>query len=63
MMIKIFNSKLPIFSVFIILLFSCNNVKVKNNSGSYTEIKNKYAKLFKIETSRKLKRLSVVNAD
>ena len=63
MMIKKFNSKLPIYSVFIIILFSCNNVKVKNKSDSYTEIKNKYAQLFKIERKGKLKKLSVFDVN
>jgi len=63
MMIKFFNSKLPIFTVFIIILFSCNNAKVKNNSDSFTEVKNKYAQLFKIERKSKLKKLSVFDVN
>ena len=56
----LFKSRIiKLFPILILFFFSCNNVKVKNKSNNFQEIKNKYAELFKIETNRKLKKLSI----
>lgn len=41
------------------LQFSCNNVKVTNNSSDFVKNKNKYARLFSIEEKGNLKKLSI----
>lgn len=41
------------------LQFSCNNVKVTNNSSDFVINKNKYARLFSIEEKGNLKKLSI----
>ncbi len=38
---------------------SCKNIKNNNNSSGFTEIKNKYAQLFKIEKNKTITKLSV----
>lgn len=70
MIISFINKKYQLkkynFSILIILttyLFSCTNVKIKNNSSGFVRKENKYARLFSIEEKGKLKRLTIFDVN